>query len=85
MPLQGHNVLRFIFMLALHMGCGQPRLITHDQVGALCWLSTALGHSRASELQGVRPGYPRLLDCGTSGKMGTQTADGCCAWVRSRM
>ena len=49
-------------MLALHVGCGQLRLITHDEVGALCWLSTALGHCRVSELQDDRPGYSRLLD-----------------------
>lgn len=38
MPLQGHNMLSFIFMLALHIGCCKLSLITHDEVGALCWL-----------------------------------------------
>lgn len=84
MPLQGHNMLGFIFMLAMHMGCGKLNLITHNEVGALCWLSTRLGHSRASELRQHRPGYPTLLDCSASGSMGTATADHCWAWVRSR-
>ncbi|KAF5917893.1 hypothetical protein HPG69_010046, partial [Diceros bicornis minor] len=32
--LQGHNMLVFIFMLALHTGCGEPSLITQDEMGA---------------------------------------------------
>lgn len=60
-------------MLALNIGCGKLSLITHDKVSALCWLSARLGHSRASELQDPRPGYPRLLDYCASGRMVTDS------------
>lgn len=71
MPLQGHNTLGLIFMVAPHIGCGKLSLITHNKVSALCWLSARLGHSRASELQDHRLGYPRLLDYCASGRMVT--------------
>lgn len=29
-------MLGFVFVLALHIGCDQLRLITHDDMGALC-------------------------------------------------
>lgn len=50
-------MLGFLFVLAILIGCGKLNLVIHNEVGALCWLSTRLGHSRTSELQQHRPGY----------------------------
>lgn len=70
MPLQGHNMLGFIFMLAMHIGYGKLNLTNHNEVGALCWLSIRRRHPRASELREHRPGYPTLLGCSASGQHG---------------